>query len=98
ESSRNARPARCSTCVSRWESQHTGDGFLSAGIRQRMKTPLAWLNLLHQKKRSLVAIFGVGFAALLVFMQLGFYGGAEGTATIIYDQLEFEVILLAPPY
>lgn len=63
-----------------------------------MRTPLAWLNLLHQKKRSLVAVFGVGFAALLVFMQLGFFGAAEATATIIYDQLAFDVILLSPPY
>jgi putative ABC transport system permease protein len=63
-----------------------------------MKTPLAWLNLIHQKKRTLVAIFGVGFAALLVFMQLGFYGAAEGTATIIYDQLAFDVILISPAY
>src|SRR5436309_10154083 len=63
-----------------------------------MKTPLAWLNLTHQKKRTLVAVSGVGFAALLVFMQLGFYGAARGTATIIYDQLDFDVILLSPQY
>src|SRR5882724_9039913 len=63
-----------------------------------MKTPLAWLNLVHQKKRTLVAVAGVAFAALLVFMQLGFYGAAEGTATIIYDQLDFDIILLSPQY
>ncbi|MFL5342671.1 MAG: ABC transporter permease DevC [Gemmataceae bacterium] len=63
-----------------------------------MTTPLAWLNLTHQKKRTLVAVFGVGFAALLIFMQLGFYGAAEGTATIVYDELAFDIILLAPQY
>ncbi len=63
-----------------------------------MKTPLAWLNLTHQKKRTLVAVSGVGFAALLIFMQLGFYGAAEGTATVVYDQLDFHIILLAPQY
>ena len=60
-----------------------------------MKTPLAWLNLTHQKKRTFVAVAGVGFAALLVFMQLGFYGAAESTATIIYDQLDFDILLLS---
>src|SRR5262245_45234007 len=63
-----------------------------------MKTPLAWHNLIHQKKRSLVAVAGVGFAALLIFMQLGFYGAAQGTATIIYDQLDFDIALLSPQY
>jgi putative ABC transport system permease protein len=63
-----------------------------------MKTPLAWLNLTHQKKRTLVAVAGVSFAALLVFMQLGFYGAALGTATLIYDQLDFDIVLVSPQY
>ncbi len=63
-----------------------------------MKTPLAWHNLIHQKKRTLVAVAGVAFAALLIFMQLGFFGAAQGTATIIYDQLEFDIILISPQY
>src|SRR5437763_7524695 len=63
-----------------------------------MKTPLAWLNLIHQKKRSLVAVAGVSFAALLIFMQLGFYGAAEGTATVIYDELAFDIVIMSPRY
>src|SRR5262245_33518239 len=63
-----------------------------------MKTPLAWHNLIHQKKRTLVAVAGVSFAALLIFMQLGFFGAAQGTATIIYDELEFDIVLIAPQY
>jgi putative ABC transport system permease protein len=63
-----------------------------------MKTPLAWLNLVHQKKRTLVAVAGVAFAVLLVFMQLGFYGAAESTATIVYDELNFDVMLTSPQY
>ena len=63
-----------------------------------MKTPLAWLNLTHQKKRTIVAVAGVSFAALLVFMQLGFYGAALGTATLIYDQLDFDIVILSPQY
>ncbi len=63
-----------------------------------MRTPLAWLNLTHQKTRTLVAVAGVAFAALLVFMQLGFYGAALETATLIYDQLDYDVVLLSPQY
>ena len=39
-----------------------------------MKIPLAWLNLWHDKTRSLVAIAGVAFAVILILMQLGFLG------------------------
>ncbi|NJL11398.1 MAG: DevC protein, partial [Calothrix sp. SM1_7_51] len=39
-----------------------------------MRIPLAWLNLVHEKTRFLVAIAGVSFAVLLVFMNLGFFG------------------------
>ena len=35
------------------------------------KTPLAWLQLSHQKIRLLVAILGVAFANILIFTQLG---------------------------
>jgi putative ABC transport system permease protein len=63
-----------------------------------MKTPLAWLNLADQKKRTAVAVAGVGFAVLLVFMQLGFYGAAAGTATTVYDELDFDILLLSAHY
>ena len=54
-----------------------------------MKTPLVLLNLLHQPVRSLVAVLGVAFAVLLVFMQLGFYGSAETAANTLYHALDF---------
>jgi putative ABC transport system permease protein len=34
--------------------------------------PLAWLQLKRQPIRYLVAVTGIGFAALLMYMQLGF--------------------------
>ena len=37
-----------------------------------MKIPLAWLQLSREKIKLLVAIAGIGFADLLMFMQLGF--------------------------
>ena len=63
-----------------------------------MKIPFAILNLLHQRLRTLVAIAGVAFSMLLVFMQLGFFGSAAVTATIFFDKLDFDVILLPREY
>lgn len=63
-----------------------------------MKTPLVLLNLLHQPVRTLVAILGVAFAVLLVFMQLGFYGSADAAATTLYDALDFDLVLLSTNY
>ncbi|MBE9178960.1 FtsX-like permease family protein [Oculatella sp. LEGE 06141] len=61
-----------------------------------MKTPLAWLNLLHEKTRLLVAIAGVAFAVLLIFMNLGFLGALSLTATQIYSQMNAEIFLRSP--
>ncbi|MEO0801303.1 MAG: ABC transporter permease DevC [Cyanobacteria bacterium J06642_2] len=61
-----------------------------------MKTPLAWMNLIHEKTRLLVAIAGVAFAVLLIFMNLGFLGSLTKTASIIYDHLNADVFLVSP--
>lgn len=63
-----------------------------------MKTPLVALNLLHQPVRTSVAILGVAFAILLVFMQLGFYGTAELSATTVYDALDFDLLFRSRDY
>ena len=39
------------------------------------KIPLAWLLLTRQPLRLLVAIAGISFAGILMFMQLGFRDG-----------------------
>jgi putative ABC transport system permease protein len=63
-----------------------------------MKTPLAWKNLTHNRVRTLVALAGVGFAVILIFMQLGFLGAVRKTATQIYDALDFDLMLRSPAY
>lgn len=63
-----------------------------------MKTPLAWKNLAHNKVRTMVALAGVAFAVILIFMQLGFKGAVKKTATQIYDALEFDLMLRSPAY
>src|ERR1700681_2698827 len=63
-----------------------------------MKIPLTFLNLLHQRLRTTVAIAGVGFSIILVFMQLGFFGSAEATATLFLDSLDFDLVLISSDY
>jgi len=63
-----------------------------------MRIPLAWRNLVHQKTRTLVAVAGVAFALILVFMQLGFYGAVQATATILYDKFEFDILIVSSQY
>jgi len=63
-----------------------------------MKTPLAWRNILHSKVRSIIALCGISFCILLIFMQLGFYGAAETNATQIYDALDFDLVVHSPQY
>lgn len=63
-----------------------------------MKTPLAWKNLVHNKTRTAVALAGVGFAVILIFMQMGFKGAIKKTATQIYDSLDFDLLLRSPAY
>lgn len=59
---------------------------------------LAWAKLTHNLFRTAVAVTGVTFAVVLMFMQLGFLGAVERTATVIYDALEFDVLLRSPTY
>jgi putative ABC transport system permease protein len=58
-----------------------------------MRTPLAWYNLAHHKVRTVAAVAGVMFAVVLIFMQLGFRGTAEQTASLLYDALDFDILL-----
>jgi putative ABC transport system permease protein len=63
-----------------------------------MMTPLAWRNLLHNKVRTAVAVAGVTFAVVLIFMQMGFHGAVETTATLVYNALRFDVMIRSPEY
>ncbi len=60
--------------------------------------PLALSNLLHKPIRTAVAVSGVTFAVVLMFMQLGFLGAVTKTANIIYGALDFDVLLRSPTY
>lgn len=63
-----------------------------------MRTPLGLCNLWHQLPRTIVSACGVGFALLLVFMQLGFQGAVSHTATNVYEHLEFDLVIRSSDY
>jgi len=58
--------------------------------------PMAWLQLKRQPIRYLVAVTGIGFAALLMFMQLGFQSGLLTSATTFYDALLTDLVVISP--
>ena len=58
-----------------------------------MRVPVVWLNLMENKKRTLVAVAGIGFSVLLVFMQLGFFDNGKRNATLFYHYLDVDLIL-----
>ncbi|PSR19677.1 DevC protein [filamentous cyanobacterium CCP3] len=60
------------------------------------RVPLAFLNLLHNRSRFMVAIAGVAFAVLLIFMNLGFLGALIRTTTVFYDQFNADLFLMSP--
>ncbi|MGY6529212.1 MAG: ABC transporter permease DevC [Cyanobacterium sp.] len=61
-----------------------------------MKIPLAWLQLSREKIKLLVAIAGIGFADLLMFMQLGFKSALLQSAVTVHEQIEGDIFLLSP--
>jgi putative ABC transport system permease protein len=61
-----------------------------------MRVPLAWLNLVHEKSRLVVALAGVAFAVLLVFMNLGFLGALAQSASMFYQYMDADVFLVSP--
>src|SRR5579871_4198045 len=60
--------------------------------------PLALRNVLHARSRSLVAIGGIAFASIMVLLQLGFLEAVKVTASVNYEQLDFDVALVSPEF
>ncbi|MGK7872797.1 MAG: ABC transporter permease DevC [Xenococcaceae cyanobacterium] len=58
--------------------------------------PLAWLNLVHVKFRLIVAVSAISFTVTLIFIQLGIFSAVLKSATVLYDNLNFDIILVSP--
>jgi putative ABC transport system permease protein len=60
------------------------------------RTPLAWLQLTHQKGRFLVALSGIAFADVLMFMQLGFQTALFESNTRLHNSMQGDIFLISP--
>ncbi len=60
-----------------------------------LKISLAWLQLKYKKIRLLVAIAGISFAVVLIFMQLGFQAALFDSAVYIHKSLEGDIFLIS---
>jgi len=60
--------------------------------------PLAWLQLTREKLRLLVAVAGVAFAVILIFMQLGFRKALFESSTRLHEQLDGDLFLISPQF
>lgn len=60
--------------------------------------PLAWLQLSKEKLRLLVAVAGVAFAVILIFMQLGFRNALFDSSTRLHEALAGELFLVSPQF
>ncbi len=57
---------------------------------------LGWMQLKHRPMRLLVAIGGIGFAVLLILMQLGFRSALFESAVRFHERLEYDIALFSP--
>jgi putative ABC transport system permease protein len=62
----------------------------------RRRTPLGWLQLSHEKGRLLVALSGIAFADVLMFMQLGFQNALFDSNTRLHGSMQGDIMLLSP--
>ena len=61
-----------------------------------MKTPLSWLQLSHEKARLIIALAGIGFADMLMFIQLGFQAALFNSSVTFHQALAGEIFLMSP--
>lgn len=58
-----------------------------------MRTPLAWLNLTHNWRRLALAVAGVGFAVLLMMMELSFRRAMFDSTVAVIRHLDGDLML-----
>ncbi|MFO5529578.1 MAG: ABC transporter permease DevC [Cuspidothrix sp.] len=63
-----------------------------------LNIPLAWLQLVKQKVRFFVALAGIAFVAVLMFMQIGFQDALYASATQVHKHLKGDLFLISSQY
>lgn len=59
-----------------------------------MKTSLAWLQLIRKKTKLIIALTGIAFADILIFVQLGFQGALFDANLKLPRNLNGDIVLL----
>ena len=60
------------------------------------RIPLAFLLLTRQPARLVVALAGIAFAGILMFMQLGFRDGLFEASVTVHQQFDADLVLISP--
>lgn len=60
------------------------------------KIPLAWLQIKWEKTRLAVALAGIAFADILMFMQLGFRDSLYYSNVRFHNSLQGDIVLISP--
>ncbi|MEB3234312.1 MAG: ABC transporter permease DevC [Cyanobacteriota bacterium] len=60
------------------------------------RIPLSWLLLTRQPMRLAVALAGIAFAGILMFMQLGFRDGLFEASVTVHKLFDADVVLVSP--
>ena len=60
------------------------------------RVPLSWLLLTRQPVRLLIALAGISFAGILMFMQLGFRDGLFDASVTIHRLFNADLVLMSP--
>lgn len=58
--------------------------------------PLAWLQLIREKVRLIVALAGISFAVILMMMQLGFRDALFDASVMLHRNLNADVVIISP--
>ena len=61
-----------------------------------MRIPIGWLQLKHRPGRLAVAVVGIGFAVLLIMMQLGFRSALFESAVRMQERFHYDIALFSP--
>jgi len=57
------------------------------------RIPLAWKNLTHEPRRLLIAVGGIGFAVVLICMQLGFRNALFDSTIELHRSLNADIVM-----
>jgi len=63
---------------------------------QGRRIPLSWLLLTRQPVRLIVALAGISFAGILMFMQLGFRDGLFDASVTVHRRFDADLVLISP--